>query len=171
MDSGAAVMNIIFDGYSDAELIAAHSGLLRELRARRIIKGNNFAGDLGEAIATHHYNSTSGLPHLSKPPTETSDFEAVGDNGKRYCIRATSGPVTASFFGLPAPDDYEVIPPKFDFVVVVKFDRDYTVQAISELTWDQFLAIKQWLPTQHAYTRPVSNKVLSGARSVFTRPH
>ena len=164
-------MNITFDGCSDAELIAAHSGLLRELRARRIIKGNNFAGDLGEAIVINHYNSTPGLPILSKPPNETSDFDAMGDNGKRYSIRATSGPVTASFFGLPAPDDYEVIPPKFDFVIIVKFDRDYTVQAISELTWQQFLAAKQWLPAQNAYTLPVSNKMLAGAKSVFTRPH
>jgi hypothetical protein len=162
-------MTINYSGCSDDEVIAAYGTLLEEMQKRKIIKGKNVVGDLGERIALNHYNKTTGLTTLGKAPDGTKDFDAVGKNGKRYSIKATSGQVTGSFFGLPAPTSQEVIHPKFDFVIIVKFDHVYRVQTIAEITWEQFSAFKKWLPRQNAYNLNVSGKLLAMAKILFPK--
>jgi hypothetical protein len=162
-------MTITYAGCSDDELIAAYSTWLEEMQKRGIIKGKNVVGDLGERIALNHYNTTPGLTTLGKAPDGAKDFDAVGKNGMRYSIKATSGQVTGAFFGLPAPTSQEVVPPRFDFVIIVKFDHAYRVQTIAEITWEQFCALKKWLPRQNAYNLNVSGKFLAMAKILFPK--
>ena len=161
-------MKISFDGHSDDEVIATYGSLLKELKQRGIIRTHSIVGEFGERIAINHYNSTPRLTKLSKVPPGTKGFDAVGRNGKRYSIKATVIQVTGTFFGLPAPTSQEVIEPKFDFVIIVKFDRDYAVQTIAEITWDHFVEFRKWLPRMNAYNLPLTKKLLAKAKILFT---
>ena len=160
-------MLVNFQQFSDTQLIQIYSQLLKELKTRRIINSNNLVGDLGETLAISHYRATPVLPTLSAALAGTIDFDAVGRNGKRYSIKATSGQVTGSFFGLPSPTEPQQAIPNFDYVIVVKFDADYTLEMIVEVTWAQFLAYRRWLPRQNAYNLPLTQRLLKNARVVY----
>ncbi len=162
-------MSINFQQLSEKELIEAYPDLLKELKSRKIIKGKNVIGDLAEWMVINHYNSTAGLPTLSAAPPGTIDFDTIGKNGKRYSIKATSGQVTGQFHGLPAPSEPQTQSnPKFDCVIIVKFDTDYRLEKIAEISWGQFLALRKWLPRQNAYNLNVSQKLLAQAKVVFS---
>lgn len=164
-------MSLDFEQLSDAELIRSYAELLKELKARKIISSKNVIGDLGESIAINHYNSTPGLPKLLAALPGTVNFDATGKNGKRYSIKAASGRVTGIFFGLPSPTESLLNLPPFDFVIIVKFDGSYALESIVEITWEQFLQFRKWLPHHKAYNLPISNKLLSQAKPIFIRSY
>jgi len=162
-------MSINFQQLSEKELIEAYPDLLKELALRKLIKSKNVIGDLAEWMVINHYNSTPGLTTLSAAPSGTIDFDAIGKNGKRYSIKATSGQVTGQFHRLPAPSEPQTQShPKFDYVVIVKFDTNYRLEKIAEISWEQFLVFRKWLPGHKAYNLNVSQKLLAQAKVVFS---
>lgn len=158
-----------FQDLDDDDLIYAYGDLLLELKRRKIIRSKNVIGDLGEYTAIAHYKNTSSLPTLSEAPLNTKAFDAVSKNGKRYSIKTTTGTITGCFFGLSAAEQKQHIKPTFDFVVIVKFDNNYNLEFIVEITWEQFLVYKRWLPTQNAYNLSLNRELMSNAKIIYRR--
>jgi len=145
---------------SKEELVALYGDLIRELKKRQVIHSNNLIGDLGEYVVVNYYNTHPPLTKLTVVAPGTTAFDATGRNGKRYTIKTTSGRVTGVVLGLPNP-----IPPgfpsTFDFMLILKLDPSYSMEFIAELSWDDFLIYKKWLPYSNAYNVPITNKMFS----------
>ena len=58
---------------NDGQVINLYSDIIKELKARKIIRTKNVLGELGEYLAIQYYNNTPGLPklqvHLWEPKT------------------------------------------------------------------------------------------------------
>jgi hypothetical protein len=78
---------------SDSELIELYPSLLKELKARKIIRTNNLIGELGE------------------------------------------------------------------YLILVVFNKDYSLNAIFELTWDQFIEFRRMKPPENKWNLPVTEAV------------
>ena len=159
----------MFKDSTDAEVRQFYGAVLRELRARNIIRTKNVTGDLGEYAVVDFYNRTAGLPDLQLAPTSNPDYDAISASGERYAIKSATGGSTGGFYGLPSPESNEEPNQQFDYAVVVKFNAEHEVQQIIELTWQQFLIHKRWHSTTRAWVLPVSQKLASATRSVY--PH
>jgi hypothetical protein len=156
-----------FAELSDQELIQAYSGLLKELKRRKIIRTKNIIGELGEYLAIDFYNRTPGLPKLQAAPPGTKNIDAISRNGERYSIKATTTNQTGVFYGLPAPDSDQHPKQKFEYAIVVQFDKEYELKRIIELSWNQFLEIKKWHSRVRAWNLVVSRNLLENCRIIF----
>jgi hypothetical protein len=159
--------SMIFGKLTDTELVSAYSDLLRELKRRRIIRSNNVVGDLGEYTAIAYYKSKSKLPKLAEALSGNKGFDATDEMGRRYSIKTVTGRTTGSFFGLPPPELAQNIEPIFDYVILVKFDSNFVLEFIKELTWQQFLDFKRWIDRQRAYNLLITKNLLNNARSIY----
>lgn len=156
-----------FDKFNDDKLVQLYGDLLKELKRRGIIRSKNIVGDLGEHIAIRRYNSTSGLPKLQAAPPGTQNVDALSRNGDRYSIKSITGNVTGVFYGLPTKGSDEIPEKKFEFVIVVIFNDDYTVKRIVELTWMQFLKHKRWHSRMGAWNLPINKEVLKEGKTIY----
>jgi len=159
-------MKLSFKDLSDSELIESYPQLLQELRERKIIRSKNVIGDLGEYLVIDLYNKTAGLPNLQVAPAGTQNVDALSRKGDRYSIKAATGNVTGVFYGFPE-DPAEIPEKKFEFVIVVKFNKDYKLEQINELTWNDFLKYKRWHSRMRAWNLPVTKEVLSNTKIVY----
>ena len=157
----------IFEGLPDEELVASYPILLAELKKRGIIHSRNIVGDLGEYLAIRHYNNTPGLPKLQAAPIGTQNVDALSRNGERYTVKSTTGNLTGVFYGLP-PKGSEILPDKkFEFLIVVVLNDDYSVKKMLELNWAQFLQHKKWHSRMAAWNISINKILLKDAKSVF----
>ena len=156
-----------FQDFTDAEIRQLYSAVIRELRARNIIRTKNVTGDLGEYAVVDHYNRTLGLPDLQLAPPSNRDYDAISTSGERYAIKSATGSSTGGFYGLPSPGSDEEPVQQFDYAVIVKFDEEHEIQQIIELTWQQFLLYKRWHSTTKAWNLPVSQKLAFATKVVY----
>ncbi len=91
------------DKLNTAELIEAYSQIIIKLKERKIIRTKNLLGDLAEFLVIDHFAKTPNLPNLQSAPAGTKNVDAISRNGERYSIKATSGNLTGSFWGLNSP--------------------------------------------------------------------
>ena len=157
-----------FEKLSDDELVQSYGSLLKELKRRGIIRSKNIVGDLGEYIAIRHYNTTPGLPKLQAAPPGTQNVDALSRTGDRYSIKSITGNVTGVFYGLPPKGSDETPEKKFEFVIIVVFNNDYTVKRIIELIWAQFLEFKRWHSRMNAWNVPINKEVLEKAKTIYS---
>ena len=85
---------------STTDLIQKYSDIIKELKARGVIRTKNVVGDLGEYLAINHYCNTAGLPKLQAAPANTKNIDAISINGDRYSIKSSTGKLTGVFWGL-----------------------------------------------------------------------
>ena len=152
---------------SDAELIDLYPSILKELKARGIIRTNNLIGELGEHLVAKAYNSNQNpslkLPKLQLNLKSTKNIDATSHKGERYAIKATSGNGTGVFASLPTENDGKVY---FEYLIVVRFNKDYTLDAIYELTWDQFLQFRKMKPPENKWNLPITEAVKVAAKRI-----
>jgi len=160
-------MPINFQGEKDVDLVRAYGDLLKELKARKIINSKNLVGDLGEYLAIDCYKKTPGLVNLGPALAGGRYVDAIGMNGKTYTIKSTSGAVTGSFFGFLPPTAPQQSRGAFDFLIIVQFETDYSLERIIELDWTQFVQYRRWLPHQNAYNVPVTQNVVAAAKTIY----
>lgn len=65
------------------EIISLYGSVIKELKARGVIRTNNLLGDLGEYLAIECYNHTAGLPTLAAAPISTENIDAISRKGDR----------------------------------------------------------------------------------------
>lgn len=148
---------------SDAELIDLYPSILKELKARGIIRTNNLIGELGEHLAANAYNSNPKLHKLQLNLKSTKNIDATSHKGERYAIKATSGNGTGVFASLPTENDGKVY---FEYLIVVRFNKDYTLDAIYELTWEQFIQFRKMKPPENKWNLPITEAVKSVAKRI-----
>jgi len=156
-----------FSKLDEFELVSIYSDSIKELRKRKIIRTNNVIGDLGEYLAIEYYCKTAGLPKLQAAPVGTQNVDALSTNGKRYTIKSTSGNTTGVFYGLNPKGSEEINERNFEYVIICKFDNDYKLIAIYELTWDDFLKHKKWHKTMNAWNLTISRTLIADSTTIY----
>ena len=160
-------MAVDFSLLSDEDLVFAYSSLLTALRDRKIIRSKNVIGDLGEYLAINLYNKTPGLPNLQAAPQGTQNVDALSRNGDRYTIKSTTGKVTGVFYGLPPQGSNASPSRKFEYVIIVIFNKEYKLLRINQLTWDDFLKYKRWHSRMNAWNIPINKELLLETKTIF----
>ena len=145
------------------ELISLYPKLLKELKRREIIRTNNLIGELGEFIAASEYKKNSQLPQLQLNLRSTKNVDAISIKGERYAIKSSSGKGTGVFASLPNEDDGIV---HFQYVILVIFNKDYTLKEIYELTWKDFLRFRKMKPPENKWNLPITNKMKENVKQI-----
>ena len=151
---------VILSELSDFELIDLYPSILQELKVRGIIRTNNLVGELGEYLAASAYQKNPKLPNLQLNLKSTKNIDATSQKGERYAIKATSGTDTGVFASLPVEDDGKVY---FEYLIIVGFNKDYTLEGIYELTWEQFLKYRKMKPPENKWNLIMSKAVKGDA--------
>ena len=152
-----------FKNFTDQDVISFYPKILKEQKKRNIIRTNNLVGDLGEYWTRKKYNDTPNLPKLQDAPKSTKNIDAISVKGERYAIKSSSGSGTGVFASLPTDNEDK----KFEFLVLVIFDKDYILQEIFELTWYQFLKYRKLKPPENKWNLPITNEVKLNAKIIF----
>ena len=145
------------------ELISLYPKLLKELKRREIIRTNNLIGGLGEFIAASEYKKNSQLPQLQLNLKSTKNVDAISIKGERYAIKSTSGKGTGVFASLPNEDDGIV---HFEYLILVIFNKDYTLKEIYELTWKDFLRFRKMKPPENKWNLPITNEMKENVKQI-----
>ena len=148
---------------SEIELIELYPKILNELKDRGIIRTNNLIGELGEYIAFNAYKENPKLPKLQLNLKSTKNIDATSDKGERYAIKTTSGNATGVFASLPLEDDGKVY---FEYLILVIFNKDYTLKEIFEITWNQFLLFRKIKPPENKWNLPITLEVKKIANKI-----
>ena len=109
------------------------------------------------------YNETPNLPKLQDAPKSTKNIDAISVKGERYAIKSTSGSGTGVFASLPTDNDDQ----KFEFLVVVIFDKDYVLKEILELNWEQFKKYRRIKPPENKWNLSITKEVKQIAKKIF----
>lgn len=153
---------------SNEKLVELYSSIIKELKKRKIIRTKNVTGDLAEYLAIQYYCKTPGLPNLQAAPIGTQNIDAISRAGDRYSIKAVSGSVTGTFHGLSPKGAPNTDSPKFEYVIICKFDDEYHLEAIYELTWDAFLKHKKWHNTMKAWNISLTRNVIADSKLIYS---
>ena len=158
-----------FSKYSGMELIRRYGELLSIMREDELIRSKNVTGDLGEYIVIDYYTKTKGLPKLQFAPPSTKNIDAISVNGERYSIKCTTTNTTGAFYGINKDADIASIKPLFEYVVVIKLDKNYQPEFILELNWETFFKHKHWHSRIGAYNLVITNSLIVDGKMVYKK--
>ena len=158
-----------FSKYSGMELIRIYGELLSKMREDELIRSKNVTGDLGEYIVIDYYTKTKGLPKLQFAPPSTKNIDAISVNGERYSIKCTTTNTTGAFYGINKDADIASIKPLFEYVVVIKLDKNYQPEFILELNWETFFKHKHWHSRIGAYNLVITNSLIVDGKLVYKK--
>jgi hypothetical protein len=119
-----------------ADLLAAHSAAISELRSRGVLRTqNNPTGDYTEWLVARHFG-------LTLEGNSSKGFDAVDATGLRFQIKgrriSKSNPSTQ----LSAIRDIAGI--NFDFLIAVVFDEDWSILTAVKIPHDAVSSISQF---------------------------
>jgi len=149
---------------TDLELIDLYPSILQELKVRGIIRTNNLVGELGEYLAASAYQKNPKLPNLQLNLKSTKNIDATSQRGERYAIKATSGASTGVFASIPTNDDGKTY---FEYLIVVCFNKDLTLNAIYELSWEQFIEFRKMKPPENKWNLRLTKLVKQSAIKIL----
>ena len=152
---------------TDKAVIALYSDVIKELKRRDIIRTNNVVGDLGEHLAIEVFNNNPSLPNLSPAPVGTENIDAISRKGDRYSIKSTTSNTTGVFYGMEPKGSDKKDPKRFEYVLICKFDNDYTLEMILELTWEQFITHKRWHSRALAWNLNLTKELVATGKVVY----
>lgn len=161
--------NITLDELTPIELIELYGLIMKELKDRKVIRTNNFVGEIGEYLAIEYYSKTPGLPKLQAAPPSTKNIDAISIAGDRYSIKCTTGSTTGVFYGIPNPVDIsdEQVKQVFEYLIIVKLDKNLTLQKIVEIDWITFLRHRKWHSRMNACNIFLSRSLESSSRMIY----
>ena len=149
------------------EIIGLYPEIIKELKHRDVIQSKNLVGEIGEFLAISHYNKTSNLSNLKRADPSTKNLDAISRNGDRYAIKATSTTATGAFWGLNDPENKKKDKQRFEFVIIVIFDKNYELTDMLEIDWEQFLELKRWHSRVNAWSIPINKKLRLVAKKII----
>ncbi|WP_129690268.1 DUF6998 domain-containing protein [Gottfriedia acidiceleris] len=157
----------LFSVMNDTEIVQVYNYWLDELKERKIIRNNNVVGEIGEYYALKYYNENPELPNLKSVPIGTKHFDAISINGDRYSIKATRNKSTGVFNGLNDINTDIPEEQQFEYVIIVQLNSDYSVKAIYEINWKNFLHHKKWNSSKRTWNLSLSKHFEKDAKLVF----
>lgn len=123
---------------SDEEVLSYRAAVDIVLRNRNL---SYSTGELGEKLTISYFNSTPGLPNLQPAPTGTKNVDALSRNGDRYSIKTLwSAKKTGTIY--PDPDNPEKR--LFEFLLIVRLDKNLGIEGIYQFTWESFIQVRSW---------------------------
>ena len=152
------------DKLNDDELIDLYPKLLDQLKIRGIIRTKNIIGQFGEYFARREYKNNPKLPELQLNLSSTKNIDATSIKGERYAIKSTSTKITGVFPSIPTEDDGIVY---FEYLILVIFNKDYSLSEIYELTWKQFLRFRKMKPPENKFNVSITNELKQTARKII----
>lgn len=161
----------IVNGLKSEELWSLFSFLQKELKERKLIRSRNIVGDRGEFLAVDFYNKTADLPNLQLAPEGTQNIDVLSRKGERYSIKTITTPnsTTGVFHGVGDEKDVDSPEKKFEYVIIVQIDKEYMLNKIIELSWDQFLSFRKWHRTMRAWNLTLTKDLLKDAKIIFKK--
>ena len=157
-------MSINLTKLNDGELINVYPSLLNELKQRGIIRTNNLIGELGEYIAVNHYKNNPSLPNLTLAPENAMNIDAISNKGERYSVKSTSTNITGVFSSIPLEDNGDTY---FEYLVIVMFNKDYSLKEIYELNWKEFLHYRKKKPPENKWNIRISVDLKENVKQIY----
>jgi len=153
------------------ELWLLHANVEQELKNRGLVRTRNMVGERGEFIVIEFFNKTKGLPNLQAAPQGTQNVDAISKKGERYSIKTITFPNTTTgvFHDFGEKDDIKLPDKKFEYVIIVQLNKDYTPNKIIELSWDLFLKYKKWHKRMRAWNLSITQNLLKDASIIFEK--
>jgi hypothetical protein len=142
-----------------------------ELRARvdaeLAKRGVTFdVGTLGEKSCIGFFNSTPSLPKLLMGPRGAKNVDALSRDGNRYSIKAY---MKAKKTGTIYPDREDPKKQLFEYLLVVRLDERYQLDAIYRFSWGKFLKLRAWDKRMNAWYLPLSLRNLQAGEALFEK--
>lgn len=156
-------------GYSISELIGLYSQTIKELKTRGVLRTKNVVGELGEYLVFEEYYKNPSLPNLNPVPVGTKNINAISQSGERYSIKSTTGNVTGVFYGLQPPESKDKDPVLFEYVVLCLLDDDCELNAIYQLSWEEFEKHKKWHSRMRAWNLAITKALKEDALIIFEK--
>lgn len=146
---------------SDEDLLLLRARLDAEMRKRRLAFS---VGDVGEQLAIEYFRKTPGLPKLQLAPRGTKNMDAVSRNGERYSIKTIcKGKKTGTIY----PNREDKRTQLFEHLLIVRLSEDWTLSAIYQISWRQFVKIRLWDKQMNAWYVGCSEKTLGLATLIY----
>lgn len=142
---------------ADTDLIRLRAALDVEMKRRNLAVT---VGQIAEQLAIGFFNGTAGRPNLQLAPTGTTNVDALSRRGERYSIK---GILNAKKTGTIYPDAVDREKQLFEFLLVVKVDREWSLEAIYEFDWKTFCECRSWDSRMNAWYIGLSGKTLARA--------
>ena len=156
-----SVSGIALAKLTDEELLLLRTSLRVEMRKRGIADS---VGAVGEQLAIEHFRKTPGLPKLQLAPRGTKNVDALSRNGDRFSIKTIcEGSKTGTIY--PESDDRDK--QLFEHILIVKLSEDWSLGAIYQLTWNEFVKARSWDKRMNAWYVAISARALGGATRIF----
>jgi hypothetical protein len=145
------------------ELISLRIEVEREMHSR----GISFSvGEIGEKIAVDYFRKTPGLSNLIAAPPGAKNVDALSRNGERYSIKTIQkGHKTGTIY----PDEQEPDKQLFEYLLIVKLNSDFTLDALYQFSWKQFLKIRSWDKRMNAWYVSMSKNNLDTGDCLFLK--
>lgn len=145
------------------ELITLRIEIEREMHSR----GISFSvGEIGEKIAIDYFKSTPGLSNLIAAPTGAKNVDALSRNGERYSIKTIKkGKKTGTIY----PDDQDPDKQLFEYLLIVKLHSDFTLDALYQFSWKQFLKVRSWDKRMNAWYVSLSKNSIDKGDCLFIK--
>ena len=147
----------------DDDLISLRVIIEQEMHNRGISVS---VGDISEVVAIDYFNSTSGLSNLNPALHGTKNVDALSRNGDRYSIKTT---LKAKKTGTIYPDTENPDHQLFEYLLIVKLAQDFSLEALYQFSWEQFLKIRSWDKRMNAWYVPVSKNRLNIGRCLYNK--
>jgi hypothetical protein len=148
---------------NDEEVVELRARVDAELGKRGVVFN---VGMLGEKLCIGFFNSTPNLPKLLKGPTGAKNVDALSRDGNRYSIKAY---MKAKKTGTVYPDRDNPKKQLFEYLLVVRLDERYQLDAIYRFSWERFLKLRAWDKRMNAWYLPLSSKNLKQGEALFEK--
>lgn len=148
---------------NDEEVVALRAEVDTELTKRGVIFN---VGMLGEKLCIGFFNSTPNLPKLLMGPRGAKNVDALSRDGDRYSIKAY---MKAKKTGTVYPDREDPKKQLFEYLLVVRLDERYQLDAIYRFSWERFLKLRAWDKRMNAWYLPLSCRNLKAGETLFEK--
>jgi hypothetical protein len=143
---------------TDKDLIRLRAGLDVEMKRRNLAVS---VGQIAEQLAIDFFNGTAGRPNLQAARTGTANVDALSRRGDRYSIK---GILNARKTGTIYPDRVDPDKQLFEYLLIVKLDAEWQLEAIYEIDWKTFCDCRSWDARMNAWYVGVAARTLAKAR-------
>lgn len=164
---GAIQMRKEIEALDNDGVIGVYSIVLEILKKRGIIRTNNLVGEIGEYKVFDFYNNSPLLPNLQPVNVGMKRVDAINTDNERYSIKATTTKGTGVFNGLNDKDSELPQEKLFEYVIIVVFNKNLSLEAIYELDWESFLSFKKWNKSKRTWYLSVTNDLKRKAKTLY----
>lgn len=143
---------------SDLELLSLRAAVHGEMKRRGLALN---VGEVAERLAIDFFGRTPTLPNLREAARGTANVDALSRRGDRYSIK---GVLDAKKTGTIYPDTIDPDRVLFEYLLIVKLNPDWSLAAIYEFDWQEFVRLRSWDKRMNAWYVGLSLKALEQAR-------